>query len=136
MLQTLEKRVDGVGVGRDAKAGRRIRGLDEGPEAVRCARCRSAITRRSAARAVDGAWVHTFANPHGIVFRIATYAEAPGAVGVGGEHAEFTWFAGRTWRIEMCGACLAHLGWSFHAGADRFWGLILDRLTEAPPGSA
>lgn len=136
MLRTLEKRDPGVQAGRGAKTGRRSRDLDEGSDPVWCARCRSPITRRSAARAVDGALVHTFANPHGIVFRIATYAEAPGTVGVGGEHAEFTWFAGRTWRIEVCGSCLVHLGWSFHAAGDRFWGLILERLTEAPPGSA
>ncbi|MBP7865892.1 MAG: hypothetical protein KA419_08060 [Acidobacteria bacterium] len=135
MLRTLEKRENGVRVGRGLKAGRRGRDLGGDSDPVRCARCRSEVTRRSAARAVDGALVHTFANPHGIVFRIATYAEAPGAVGVGGEHAEFTWFAGRTWRIALCGSCLAHLGWSFHAGAERFWGLILDRLSEPPPGS-
>lgn len=44
---------------------------------------------------------------------------------------EFTWFAGHSWRILICGACRTHIGWFFAAvqGEGRFFGLIMDRLT-------
>jgi hypothetical protein len=94
---------------------------------ILCRACRHAVTREEERIAMGSAHRHTFANPSGIVFEIGCFRNAPGCAAVGPLSAEFTWFAGYSWQIGVCAACRLHLGWRF-VGADRFFGLILDRL--------
>jgi hypothetical protein len=76
--------------------------------------------------------VHTFANPHGLVFEIGCFREAAGCSLLGAPTDEFTWFHGFRWRVACCMRCLCHLGWCFTSGAGgRFFGLIVDRLEES-----
>jgi hypothetical protein len=78
---------------------------------------------------VQGAHEHTFANPHGLVFRIGCFRSAAGCGYTGLPTMEFTWFRGFTWRIALCANCLINVGWLFAStGGGRFHGLILDRL--------
>ena len=74
--------------------------------------------------------MHVFTNPHGYVFQIATFSEAPGAAATGPPSDEWAWFAGTVWRAAACRGCMTHLGWSFERGAAMFWGLITARLAE------
>lgn len=98
-----------------------------------CCQCLHPITPKSARIAVNGAHMHTFANPHGIVFDIGCFQSAEGCAPVGAATDEFTWFAGYMWRIVLCRACLIHMGWMFTAadGEGRFFGLIPDHLLES-----
>lgn len=96
-------------------------------EAIRCARCSSAVTHHSAAIAVDGAHEHTFRNPAGYSFQVACFAEAPGVRADGDPTTEATWFAGFAWQIGHCRTCGRHLGWWFR-GTRTFAGLIVTRL--------
>ena len=98
--------------------------------AVVCAACGHEITRASAAISVAGSHAHTFMNPGGYVFEIVCYREAPGTASAGASSAEWSWFPGYRWKIALCAACRAHLGWSFTSGADRFFGLVQDRIGE------
>jgi len=106
----------------------------EAPEAeplILCRECLHPVTRETERLSVDGAHRHTFANPHGVVFEIGCFRRAPGCAYAGASSDEFSWFAGYTWRVALCAACLIHLGWVFQSsGGDRFHGLILDRLIE------
>ncbi len=83
---------------------------------------------------VHGSHVHTFANPHGLVFRIGCFSTAPGCVHADWESDDFTWFPGFSWSPAQCAGCGAHLGWRFSSGSSAFHGLILDRLLEVDPG--
>ena len=98
------------------------------PGAILCKACGHAITREQERFSMQGAHRHTFANPHGLVFEIGCFQNAPGCIVEGSLTADFSWFAGFKWRIALCGACLIHLGWQFVSGGGRFSGLILDRL--------
>lgn len=106
----------------------------EAPEAeplILCRECLQPVTRERERLAVDGAHRHTFANPYGVVFEIGCFRRAPGCAYAGASSGEFSWFAGYTWRVALCAACLIHLGWVFQStGGDRFHGLILERLIE------
>ncbi len=94
-----------------------------------CRRCGYLITRLSARMTVQMSHEHSFANPHGLVFRIGCFSTAEGCAYAGPFSNEFTWFKGYNWRIAVCGACLVHLGWLFvSAGGSSFNGLILDQL--------
>ncbi len=94
-----------------------------------CRQCRAIITRPSDRIDIDGAHMHTFANPMGIVFEIGCFRSSPGCGHVGPTSDEFAWFAGYSWRIAICGQCRTHLGWLFiSTSRDQFHGLILDRL--------
>ncbi len=95
-----------------------------------CAACRRWITAAADRIAIDGKSQHTFVNPHGLVFQLTTYRDAPGCVPTGALSTDWSWFPGHSWQIQRCGGCGAHLGWSFHAESARFWGLITDRLVE------
>lgn len=96
---------------------------------VLCRQCRHPITLLSEQISVQGSHRHTFANPHGIVFEIGCFGSAGGCAYTGPASDEFTWFAGFSWKIAVCGRCLTHLGWLFTStGFSRFHGLILDRL--------
>jgi hypothetical protein len=100
----------------------------EPERAIVCARCGHALTREEARVTQDGAHVHTRINPHGYVFELGCFAEAPGCVTIGPAVAEHTWFPPHAWRLGHCGACGEHVGWRFEGGASVFWGLILERL--------
>jgi ribosomal protein L40E len=81
---------------------------------------------------VDGAHLHTYANPHGLVYDIGCFESAVGCVGVGPASSEFAWFRGYSWQVVICAGCMAHLGWFFQSsGGHFFYGLILDRLVSA-----
>ena len=96
---------------------------------VLCRECLHPITREQDRTNVHGAHQHTFANPSGIVFTIGCFQAADGCGAAGSPSDEFTWFAGFSWRVAVCAACLAHLGWLFSSpSGTAFWGLILDHL--------
>lgn len=124
------------GSGTTARA-RSTRSGDRG-RALCCAACGAVITWEGARTEVGGAHRHTFVNPHGLVFEIGCFRHAPGCAGVGPAEAFFSWFPGYAWRVAVCRACQAHLGWSYGERPD-FHGLVLDRLREAradPAGPA
>jgi hypothetical protein len=101
------------------------------PEAViLCRRCGHMITRPRDRIIKDGSHSHTFANPSGWVFEIGCFSQAEGCGPSGELTEEFTWFRGFCWRLALCRACFAHLGWQFISlgGSSGFWGLILNRL--------
>ena len=103
-------------------------GVETEPYVV-CRQCQQPITRRTDAMAKDGSHIHTFANPHGIVFEIGCFREAIGCRHVGPSTDDFTWFKGYEWRIAICQGCAVHLGWHYSvSGSSAFYGLILDRL--------
>jgi hypothetical protein len=86
------------------------------------------VTSPAWALAVAGAHEHRFVNPHGFLFQVGCFREAPGCAPEGGEHEEYTWFPGWRWQIARCAGCAAHLGWAFVGRDPRFHGLVLDRL--------
>ena len=109
--------------------------IDEDHRIV-CANCRNPVTHRDRRIAVNGSHAHTCRNPHGFVFCIGCFREAPGCRSEAAATAEHSWFVGYQWSIAYCGQCDRHLGWRFSASSDRFYGLILDRLADASaPGS-
>jgi hypothetical protein len=101
------------------------------PGALVCAQCRNLVTSRGSAVSMGGSHTHTFANPHGFEFRIGCFADAPGCMEVGEESGYWTWFPGFTWQVSLCRQCGGHLGWLFRSPDARFFGLILDHLTQA-----
>ncbi len=102
-----------------------------------CAHCRQIVTDDHARIEVRGMHDHHCENPQGLRFHIGCFANAPGCATSGEETDLYTWFEGYTWVIAACGACQTHLGWRFSAagGGERFFGLILDRLVQAPDAS-
>lgn len=102
--------------------------LDDRQRWVVCAACRARLAEERARIAVNGAHEHTFMNPTGLRFVVVCFAAAPGCVAEGERSTVWTWFPGSAWQIELCGACGAHVGWSFHRDQARFYGLIQDRL--------
>ena len=97
---------------------------------IRCAACMGAVAVATDRIEVNGAHVHTFANPHGLVFEIGCFHDAFGCVAVGLPTDEFTWFSGFFWQMAFCRTCLTHMGWLFTKKSNGFWGLILDRLMD------
>jgi hypothetical protein len=98
---------------------------------LRCARCSHALALEKDRASPDGKHVHVFVNPSGIEYTIGCFREAAGCVGWGEPSSFWSWFPGHAWRMALCGACTAHVGWSFVAVADEsqgFFGLILDRI--------
>ncbi len=98
--------------------------------ALLCTRCGLAITTRDQRIEMNGRHEHTFANPHGIIFRIGCFESAPGCVTLPEEVKEFTWFDGYAWSHAMCFLCGNHMGWKYRAEQNCFHGLVLDRLVE------
>jgi uncharacterized C2H2 Zn-finger protein len=98
-------------------------------EFLRCTECQYPITRKSDRIEINEKHQHVFANPHGYIFQIGCFAQAPGCVIAGEETSFFSWFSGYTWRIALCGQCLTLLGWAFHSTESQFFGLILEKLT-------
>ncbi|MCA9663932.1 MAG: hypothetical protein KC503_00045 [Myxococcales bacterium] len=109
-------------------------GERERERVVVCADCGHHISDSAARQPfAEGVWQERFVNPHGVLFSVERYARAPGCVGRGAPSTEFSWFAGCSWQIQLCGACLTHLGWLFRdlAGSDpAFFGLRSDKLRE------
>ena len=100
-------------------------------KAVRCAQCGHGITSPRERIEVQGMHRHTVFNPYGIIFEIGCFRGAPGCGYAGPATEEFSWFAGYCWRIAVCSACQAHLGWLYSAGGkESFHGLILDTLIQ------
>jgi len=100
-------------------------------KAVRCAQCGYGITSPRERIDVQGMHRHTFFNPYGVIFEIGCFRGAPGCGYAGPATEEFSWFAGYGWKIAVCGACRAHLGWLYSAaGKESFHGLILDNLIQ------
>ena len=96
---------------------------------ILCRRCGHAVTHPDERTEKEGAYHHTFANPHGIVYDIGCFRRADGCGTTGPVTGEFTWFKGYHWKVAVCRACLVHIGWLFVSeSGDRFHGLILDRL--------
>ncbi len=126
-----DKRTPGLGDGA-SPAGDESTGVAHGGIPILCGFCGHAITNASSRVQVAGSHDHTFANPHGIVYKIGCFGSAPGCHGLGAESSEFAWFAGHSWTVQVCGRCGQHLGWSFRSAAQHFYGLILERLVEAP----
>lgn len=107
---------------------------DRAAPAIRCAACGHPITTASQRISVAGAHQHTRLNPHGYVFLFGCFRAAPGCAVAGVPTEEDTWFPGHRWSHALCGACGAHLGWRFDgAGAESFFGLVLERLVEEDP---
>jgi len=105
--------------------------LDEAPaHPIRCAACGHVVTTREAAIVVDGRHDHRCVNPHGHLFDIGCFADAPGLVAVGVPETFFSWFAGAAWQVGLCAACHTHLGWLFTGRAAPFVGLVLDRIRD------
>ncbi len=97
---------------------------------ILCAQCGRPVTYEDLATRIDGAHAHVRANPHGNVFRVGCFEDAPGCSMLGEASAEHSWFAGFEWRIALCASCRTHLGWRFEGGGQqRFFGLILTQLT-------
>jgi len=99
----------------------------EGDAQLLCAACRSHICSDAERIAVAGQHEHEFPNPAGIIYRIGCFSDAAGCTEVGEPTLEWSWFAGFTWRIALCGHCGTHMGWGF-GGETTFYGLIVDRL--------
>lgn len=93
-----------------------------------CAACHVPITRHIDRISVNEQHEHVFANPHGYIYHIGCFAQAPGCVRAGEESDFFSWFPGYRWQLALCGRCLEFLGWAFHSSQSQFWGLILDKL--------
>lgn len=97
-------------------------------EFLRCTECHYAITRKSDRIQINEHHQHVFANPHGYIFHIGCFAQAPGCVIASEETSYFSWFPGYAWQIALCGQCLTLLGWAFRSSESQFFGLILDKL--------
>ncbi len=96
---------------------------------LRCAKCQYPITRKIDRIEMNERHQHVFANPHGHIYQIACFAQAPGCVAIGAETSQFSWFPGYAWQIALCGQCLTLLGWAFRSSESQFFGLIIDKLT-------
>jgi hypothetical protein len=96
---------------------------------ITCGLCSQTITYPSERLTVAGGNQHTFTNPHGYVFEIGCFRDAPGCINAGNLTEEFTWFSGYAWTYTVCSGCHAHVGWVYDNGkGDSFYGLILNRL--------
>ena len=101
---------------------------EEADPAIRCAACGHILTRPRHRRSIDGKSDHVFTNPHGYTFRVLCFAEATGVGAVGTPSTEWPWFPDYEWRVATCRGCMAHVGWAFDKGDERFWGLIAAQI--------
>ena len=102
-------------------------------ERLFCAQCHRVITHQNERVVIQGSQEHSCTNPYGITFHIGCFRHAQGCAVFGTSTAADTWFSGYKWRIAICGKCETHLGWEFTSAADRFYGLIVSRLTSVGP---
>jgi hypothetical protein len=79
---------------------------------------------------VDGAGIHDFTNPDGVVFRICCFSRADGCFPSGASTEAYTWFPGFSWRCAHCRGCGAQMGWRYESRSSGFYGLILKNLAE------
>jgi len=98
-------------------------------ETWRCAACGHEIASDADRIPLEGQPTRAFVNPAGIEYVILGFREASGCIAAGGRSAYWSWFAGFSWQLALCGGCGAHLGWSFESDAERFYGLVVDRLS-------
>lgn len=103
---------------------------ERGERRLLCAACGHPITRAESRIELHGGHRHTCTNPHGLVFTIGCFREAPGCTEQGEAIAEWSWFPPYRWRVALCGGCGVHNGWGYHAAGEGggFFGLILERL--------
>lgn len=92
-----------------------------------CRHCGHAISTEEQRIEIAGAHSHRCMNPHGRVFEIGCFQQAPGCAAVGPASPEHTWFPGCRWQVGLCSNCEVHIGWRFR-GEEAFFGLIHDRL--------
>ena len=98
-------------------------------EFLLCGQCLQIITSTAERVKIDENHLHTFANPHGIIYEIGCFKTAAGCEYQGPARKEWSWFDGFSWKIALCSKCLIHLGWLFISNADEsFNGLIINRL--------
>lgn len=93
-----------------------------------CGHCHHVICKREARTTFGDAFEHTFFNPHGILFQIGCFTQAPGTRLQGTPSNDFSWFPGFYWQAVSCRSCDQHLGWFFTGSGSAFYGLILPRL--------
>jgi hypothetical protein len=110
--------------------GERTRDESEAERLVRCAACGHGLARPRDAFSVNGATEHEFMNPSGLRFVVRCFSKADGAREVGESSDVWTWFPGYAWTPLACGACHAHVGWSFRAPEKAFFALIADRIAD------
>ncbi len=111
-----------------------VRATDEAGEGQRlvCATCGQMVTEPAQAIEVGGLHEHRLTNPVGLTFRVGCFRGAPGCAVFGDPTDAHSWFPGCFWRYALCRGCGDHLGWAY-SGADRFFGLIVNRLRSAGP---
>ncbi len=98
---------------------------------VVCRACGHQIAKAEDKSSVAGGQSHTFFNPHGLVFELECYSRANGCMVQGAPSSDFSWFAGYSWQVALCGGCTSHLGWHYaSADSGRFWGLISGMIRE------
>jgi len=102
---------------------------------ITCAACGHVVTDERFRTEIDGDFEHMFTNPHGYLFRIGLFSNAPGVIPAGMWIEEFSWFPGTLWRFVVCGGCYSHLGWEYTGSAEPtastggdFFGLVLTKL--------
>jgi len=93
-----------------------------------CRECKYPITQETSRININEQHQHVFANPHGHVYQIGCFSQAPGCIAYGEATDFFTWFPGYSWQIVICRQCADLLGWFFQSKEAMFWGLILDKL--------
>ncbi len=141
---TTETRVNSAGVGKTLWCLKQTDGAvkhkqttntndhehDKEKKFLRCAACHSPVTQQENRIRINEQHEHVFANPHGYIYHIGCFDQAPGCLTAGEETEFFSWFPGYSWQIALCGQCLVHLGWAFRSQNAFFFGLILEKLTE------
>ena len=98
------------------------------PEFWHCRECHHPITRKATRIEVNGQHRHICMNPHGYVYQIGCFSQAPGCKYASQPTTDFSWFSGYAWQIVVCEQCQTMLGWGFRGPDSRFWGLILTQL--------
>lgn len=93
-----------------------------------CVNCHNPITHQTHGIYINESHQHTFANPHGIIYQIACFAQAPGCVAISQPENYFSWFPGYTWQVAVCEQCFNLLGWVFCSSTNKFFGLISNKL--------
>jgi hypothetical protein len=93
-----------------------------------CAVCSHPVTTEEERIEVDGKHAHVCVNPHGILYRIECFRDAPGCTGVGDPETFWSWFPGCSWQVGLCAGCGEHLGWRFRSADEAFVGLLPERL--------
>ena len=93
-----------------------------------CRQCGHTITAEKWQIQVKESHEHLQCNPFGITFIFGCFSHAPGCSLHGVAQDAYSWFPGFFWQIACCEACGEHLGWSFRAEQEHFFGIILQRI--------